>query len=125
MRFLKIFVVPVLLVMAFGAGLAVNAARNRDFVKVALVNQAGQPIESFTVRYTTCGTETQITGRTLEVGRSRGVVFHVYGKSDYTVEVTLRDGRVLKGGEGYAVARRSTVNITPKSIDPIPSEYEL
>jgi hypothetical protein len=105
-------------VIAFVAGMAFNMMRNPDnTVRTEIVNQSDQLIRSFTVLYSTCGTETQITGQRLAAGKSRTIRFPICGEGGYALEVTLADGRVLKRAEGYVESGYSTIDtITPHGI---------
>jgi hypothetical protein len=126
-RPLKVLGILALVATAFAAGVVFNVLRNRDgTVRARIVNQMQEPIQSFTLRYTTCGSELQISGRVLPAGKSQIVRYNVCGEGGYLVEVTLADGRVLKGKEGYVESGYSTVDtVTPKGIDSEQSTYAL
>ena len=127
MRPLKVLGIVVLASAAFGTGMIFSALRNRDdTVRATIVNHVQQPVQSFTLRYTTCGTETQISGRGLLPGKSRIIRYSVCGEGGYVLEATLADGRVLKGKDGYVESGYSTVDtVTTKGIESEQSTYAL
>ena len=128
MKALKALGIVLLVAAAFGAGVVTALIRGWGDrpVKAELVNQLDQPIRSFTVRYTTCGSKVEITGGELLPGKSRTVRFSVCGEGGYVVEATLADGTIVTGTEGYVQSGDSTTEIiTTKGIASTQRMYAL
>jgi hypothetical protein len=106
------------IVFAAGYGTAVHRGWGNRTVDAEVVNQSGQILKSFTLRYTTCGANAEITGGPLFVNERRSVRFNVCGEGGYVVEATLADGRVVRGTEGYVQSGNSTIDVvTQNGVD--------
>jgi len=112
MKTLKILGVVILVSAAFVAGAATALIRGWGdrAVSAEMVNKLEQPIRSFTVRYTTCGTKTEITSGELPPGKSRTIRFWVCGEGASVVEATLADGTIVRGPELYVESGYSTTS---------------
>jgi len=125
---LKLFGLVVLAVVAFAAGAATAVIRGWGdrAVHTQVINKSGQLVQSFTVRYTTCGSKTDVVGGPLSPGQSQTLRFPVCGEGVYVVEATLANGSVVKGAEGYIESRYSTTDtVTSKGVDSTQSLYAL
>ena len=113
--------------LAFVAGWVTNGIRNQDnLVRTRVVNELSEPLQTFTVRYVTCGVETKITSGTLPAGKSRIVRFPVCGEGSYLVEATLANGSIVNGTEGYVESGYSTEDkFTILGVESTRSSYAL
>jgi hypothetical protein len=111
---------------ATGAMTAVVRGWGDRTVRTQVVNKSEQIVQSFTVRYTTCGSKAEVVGGPLSPGQSRTLRFPVCGEGGYVVEATLANGSVIKGAEGYIESGYSTTDtVTSKGIDSTQSVYAL
>lgn len=115
MKTYKILGVVLLVAAAFVAGAVTALIRGwgETAVSAEVVNELDQPIRSFTVRYTTCGTKAEIASGELSPDESRTIRFRVCGEGGSLVEATLADGTIVRSTElyvesGYPIT--STVN---------------
>lgn len=70
-------------------------------VTVKVINESGQRITSMRVQYWSGGGKGIIEDASLQSTNAKLFQFLLGGEGSYTLEATLEDGRVLKGGEGY------------------------
>ncbi|MHB8890262.1 MAG: hypothetical protein ACYC46_15735, partial [Acidobacteriaceae bacterium] len=92
-----------LLLAAFGTGAFTASSRGwgSHTVAVEVLNKSGQPIQSFSVVYATCGTKGSIVGGALTANQAQTLRFSVCGEGGYTIAVVFPDGRQVASSEGY------------------------
>ena len=114
------------LAFALGATTAVVRGWGGGYVRARLVNDSNPPVQSFKVRFSSCGTKAEVGGGPIAPGKSQTVRFVVCGEGAYHVEAVLENGSTLKGDEAYVESGYSTVDtITPKGIASTQSTYAL
>jgi hypothetical protein len=125
---LKVLSIVTLAAMAFAVGAVTAVVRGWGdrAVRTQVINNSQQTVQSFTVRYTTCGSKAEVVGGPLSPGQSRTLRFPVCGEGGYVVEATLANGNVVKGTEGYVESGYSTTDtVTSRGIDSRQSPYAL
>ena len=102
---------------ALGVAIAVLRGWGSPVVSAVVVNKSEQPLQSVTVKYTTCGGKGSIVGGVLLPGESRTFRYSVCGEGAYIIEAQFSDERTVRTRERYVESGHfSTETISKNSI---------
>ncbi|MCE1242837.1 hypothetical protein [Oryzomicrobium sp.] len=117
---LRIIAWCVLVLSGFGIGAITAVVRGwgSPVVTLELANQSGRSIQSFVVRYDTCGNKASITSEGPSAGQSKRIYFSVCGEGGYALEVVFSDGQRMVSRNSYVESGYSiTEVVTANTID--------
>lgn len=118
MRFtLRILLGLALAAIFFIAGALTAGMRHwfQPLVTVNVINESGQHIKSLRIVHSSLGGKGTIETASLRPGEERTIRFFLAGEGSYSIEASLEDGRVLKGGEGYVEAGYASRQVVSKT----------